>query len=161
MLEQLYIEMEKEVNIHSQKIKELGLGEKENPEYIRNTIYANYIVKSNEQNIFIENHWKNFNKEVERYENLIKKYFGKAIEKVDLKGAKILEYRAKYDPESEESYIEVTKLSLPSKRHTLESIFASIDDSRLSPEIFEFRNKYDICSISYKIDGIEYEEEKK
>ena len=78
-----------------------------------------------------------------------------------MKGAKIIDYKAEYDPESKKATIEITRLCLPNRKHTLEMLFTSRSDSRLAPEIFKFREKYDVCSIRCKINGIEYAEDKK
>jgi hypothetical protein len=128
---------------------------------LKHRINTTYPIKVRELEQYAKNIFKDVNESIAKIELLVKEEFGKAIEKIDLREAKILDYRVEYNKESKNFEIEITKLLLPRKGHTLEKIFASIYDNRLSPEIRELREKYDICSIKCNIKGIEYAEEKK
>jgi hypothetical protein len=153
MLELLHIKMEEK--------EEIIWNPDDTYDALKHRVDIFYPARVKEQKQYVKNLFKYVNKDIAKIELLVKEEFGKAVEKVDLKGTKIIDYRAEYNKESKNFEIEVIKILIPNRKHTLESVFASRCDSRLFPEIREFRDKYDVCSIKCNIKGIEYAEENK
>lgn len=129
--------------------------------FLKKEVDKSFSEKTKEQEEFIKNSWKDFNEIKKKLESIVGCEFNKTIKKIELNGAKIIDFDVEYKPKSKEFGIKINLLQIPNKSFYLESIFSSIFDDKLAPEIRKFKEEYNVNYIGCDVGAIELMNEKK
>jgi hypothetical protein len=127
---------------------------------LKQKIDEEYPIKIQELEIYLENHWKEFNQNKSKLEKCVGNEFKKIIKEINLHGAEILDFNINYNPQFKQLEMKITQLKLPdgkimddkkiSSQHGcphfyLNEVIGFLNE--INPEIKEFQNKYNIRYI--------------
>lgn len=145
---------------------------------LRQSVDIKYPLLMEQQKVWLEKHWVDFNSEKAKLENIVGKEFGKVIEEIGIQvphwillrnpsaeTPKILDYKTEYNPQSKEFRIRITRFRLSNGKimddsdvlssqygcpHVvLESICGFSDE--IHPRIKSFKEEYSVRDINYPI----------